>query len=349
MKYVSITSLSILIIISALLVSCQYGQESQSLQAPLFGNLGDHHLEVTTSSSLAQRFFTQGLNLTYGFNHAEAGRSFREAIRLDSTCAMAYWGAAFVLGPNYNAAMEEDVKQSAVAYVQQAIAYEANAQPWEQALIRALAARYGYEQTEDQNELNEAYASAMQQAHRQYPEHDDIQTLYAESLMDLHPWDLYFRQGVAKPWTPEILTAIEGVLGRNPDHPGANHMYIHAVEASARPDQGLASAERLVDLMPGSGHLVHMPSHIYIRTGHYHEGSLVNEKAIEVDSTYVDQCNAQGAYPLTYFPHNIHFLAATAALEGREKLPSTRPTEWRLTPPPSSCANRAWKPCSTTA
>ena len=306
-----------MLIIGAWMTSCQSPSESQSPQAPLFGNLGDHRLEITTSSSLAQQFFNQGLNLTYGFNHAEAGRSFREAIRLDSTCAMAYWGAAFVLGPNYNAGMEEEVKQPAVDYVQQAIARGANAQPWEQALIQALAARYNYAQTEDQAQLNEAYATAMHQVHQQFPEHDDIQTLYAESLMDLHPWDLYTRQGVAKPWTPEIVRTIEDVLARNPDHPGANHMYIHAVEASARPDQGLASAERLGGLVPGSGHLVHMPSHIYIRTGHYHEGSLVNEAAIKVDSVYIDQCNAQGAYPLTYFPHNIHFLAATAALEGR--------------------------------
>lgn len=303
------------LIISMLLASCRPGQEPT--QAPLFDNLGDHHLEVTTTSRMAQRFFTQGLNLTYGFNHAEAARSFREAIRLDSTCAMAYWGAALVLGPNYNAAMEEDVRQSAINYVWQALAHGTNAQSWEQAMIRALARRYDYERTDDQNVLDEAYANAMAKVHQQYPQHDDIQVLYAEALMNRHPWDLYTRAGEAKPWTPVILATLEEVLTRNPAHPGANHLYIHVVEASDRPEQGLASARRLGGLMPGAGHLVHMPSHIYIRTGHYHEGSLVNEQAIAVDSVYIDRCNAQGAYPLTYFPHNIHFLAATAALEGR--------------------------------
>ena len=319
MKYLSTYTLIIVLLTSLLLGFCRYASETEPLQAPLFDNLGHHQLAVTTSSRLAQRFFNQGLNLTYGFNHAEAARSFREAIRLDSTCAMAYWGAAYVLGPNYNAAMEEDVKQSASDYVQQAIAYSALAAPWEQDLIQALATRYQYDQTEEQDVLNKAYAAAMHEVRRKYPDHDDIATLYAEALMDLHPWDLFTRQGVAKPWTPEILAQIEEVLTRSPNHPGANHLYIHAVEASATPEKGLESAGRLGGLMPGAGHLVHMPSHIYIRTGHYHEGSVANERAIAVDSVYIDQCNAQGAYPLTYFPHNIHFLAATAALEGRGK------------------------------
>ena len=307
--------LTIWLTIISSLGSCCPGQET--IQAPLFDNLGEHHLTVSTTSPMAQRFFDQGLNLTYGFNHAEAARSFREAIRLDSTCAMAYWGAAFVLGPNYNAAMGEDVRQSAVDYVRQAVAYRSKAAPWEQALINALATRYDYERTDDQDTLNKVYADAMAQVHQQYPQRDDIQVLYAEALMNLHPWDLYTRAGVAKPWTPKIVATLEEVLAHNPKHPGANHLYIHVVEASDQPEQGLASAHRLGGLMPGSGHLVHMPSHIYIRTGHYHEGSVVNERAIAVDSVYIDQCNAQGVYPLTYFPHNIHFLAATAALEGR--------------------------------
>ena len=282
MKYLFTSTLIVVSLTSLLLGSCQHAREEESLQAPLFDNLGEHQLEITTYSHLAQRFFNQGLNLTYGFNHAEAARSFREAIRLDSTAAMAYWGAAYVLGPNYNAAMEEDVRQSASEYVRQAAANSVHAEPWEQALIQALAARYNYDQTEEQEVLNKAYATAMHQVHRAYPEHDDIAVLYAEALMDLHPWDLFSRKGIAKPWTPEILAKIEEVLARNPDHPGANHLYIHAVEASAKPEQGLASAGRLGDLMPGAGHLVHMPAHIYIRTGHYHEGSLANERAIEV-------------------------------------------------------------------
>ncbi|QHT65885.1 hypothetical protein GXP67_03985 [Rhodocytophaga rosea] len=266
---------------------------------------------------MAHRFFNQGLNLTYGFNHGEAERSYREAIRLDSTCAMCYWGAAYVLGTNYNAAMEEAKQAEAQRLTQKAVEYSHNATDWERALIQASVSRYSYEKTKDQSILDKAYAEAMSKVYEQFTSHDDIVSLYAESLMNLHPWDLYTRRGEPKPWTHEIVHTIESVLKRNPHHPGANHLYIHVVEASATPERGLASADRLYDLMPGAGHIVHMPSHIYIRTGDYHKGSMVNEKAAEVDSLYITNCNSQGAYPLVYFPHNIHFLAATAAFEGR--------------------------------
>ena len=298
--------------------SCQTDQDSTpQLNAPLFDNLGDYKMEITTNSELAQRLFNQGINLTYGFNHNEAARAFREAARIDAACAMCNWGVAYVLGPNYNAGMEEDVKQEAYEASQKALSLAENATAWEKALIEAMVARYNYDKTEDRAQLDQDYADAMKKAYTQFSQNNDITTIYAESLMDLHPWDLYTRAGEPKPWTPEIVDLLEKVVARSPKHPGANHFYIHVVEASANPEQGLAAASMLTDLVPGSGHLVHMPSHIYIRTGHYHEGSLVNEAASLADSLYIVNCNAQGLYPLAYYPHNLHFLAACAALEGR--------------------------------
>ncbi len=302
------------------LARCQSPQRSASLQAPLFNNLGNYTLKVTTDSDLAQRYFNQGLNLTYGFNHAEAERSFREAIRLDSTFAMAYWGTAHVLGTNYNAAMENELKAEALYLTQLAVANMNEASDWEKALIEASRQRYNYEKTDDQAALDQDYANALAKVYQQFPNSDDITVWYAEALMNLHPWDLYTKKGVAKPWTPQITDLLETVMDRNPKHPGANHLYIHAVEASDSPERGLASADRLQDLVPGAGHLVHMPSHIYIRTGHYHKGSEVNERAIVVDSLYLEECQIQGMYPLALYPHNIHFLAATAAMEGRGEL-----------------------------
>ncbi|WKN43843.1 hypothetical protein [Tunicatimonas pelagia] len=302
------------------LAQCQSPQRSLSPQAPLFNNLGDYSLLVTTDSDRAQQYFTQGLNLTYGFNHAEAERSFREAIRLDSTCAMAYWGAAHVLGTNYNAAMENERKAEAQYLTQRAVANMSHTSDWEQALINASTYRYNYEKTDNQSALDQEYANELSKVYQQFPNADDVAVWYAESLMNLHPWDLYTKRGVAKPWTPQITDLLETVMERNPNHPGANHLYIHAVEASDSPERGLASADRLKNLVPGAGHLVHMPSHIYIRTGDYHQGSEVNERAIVVDSLYLEECQIQGMYPLALYPHNIHFLAATAALEGRGEL-----------------------------
>jgi len=312
---------SVWVLVSLLgLVRCQSPQSSIDTQAPLFDNLGEYSLKVTTNSDLAQRYFTQGLNLTYGFNHAEAERSFREAIRQDSTCAMAYWGTAHVLGTNYNAAMEDELKAEAQRLTQRAVANAGNASEWEKALIEASTNRYNYEKTDDQSVLDQDYANALAKVYQRFADADDITVWYAESLMNLHPWDLYTKRGVAKPWTPQITDLLEKVMVRSPKHPGANHLYIHAVEASDSPERGLPSADLLQDLVPGAGHLVHMPSHIYIRTGNYHQGSEVNERAIVVDSLYLEECQIQGMYPLALYPHNIHFLAATAAMEGRGEL-----------------------------
>lgn len=301
-------------------VRCQSPQSSTALQAPSFDNLGSHSLRVTTDSKLAQKYFNQGLILAYGFNHAEAERSYREAIRLDSTCAMAYWGAAHVLGTNYNAAMEDELHAEAQRLTQLAVANVGGASEWEKALINASTYRYNYEKTDDQSILDQDYANELAKVYQQFSDSDDIAALYAESLMNLHPWDLYTKRGIAKPWTPQITDLLEMILERNPEHPGANHLYIHAVEASDSPERGLASADRMGNIVPGIGHLVHMPSHIYIRTGHYHQGSEVNERAIVVDSLYLENCQIQGMYPLALYPHNIHFLAATAAMEGRGEL-----------------------------
>jgi tetratricopeptide (TPR) repeat protein len=286
-------------------------------QAPLFEGLGDWRFPVTTENELAQRYFDQGLALAYAFNHAEAARSFYYAAKLDPQCAMAHWGFAYVLGPNYNAGMEPDHYERAYAAAQRALKLAPKASPKEQALIRAMAQRYVEKPVDDRSTLDQAYAQAMKQAYEQFPEDGDVATLYAEALMDLHPWDLWEADGQPKPWTPEIVAVLEQIIAAHPRHPGAHHLYIHAVEASRNPHRGLPSAKLFDEgLVPGAGHLVHMPSHIYIRTGDYHLGTLANINAAKIDSLYVTACHAQGAYPLAYYPHVYHFMAGTATLEG---------------------------------
>lgn len=290
-------------------------------KAPKLEGLGGIDLKISTSSKEAQEYFNQGMMLAYGFNHAEAARSFYEASRLDSTCAMAYWGFAYVLGPNYNAGMEEDNFQRAYEAATKAKSLAKNCTPKEVALIEALTARYAARPPADRSPLDIAYSAAMKKVYTQYPTDPDVGALYAESIMDMHPWDLYDKKTKApKAWTPELLAIMNHLMKINPKHPGAHHFYIHALEASATPEKALASAKLLETLVPGSGHLIHMASHIYINTGDYHLGSLSNIEAAKVDSIYTTTCHAQGAYPLGYFPHNYHFLAATALLEGHSKL-----------------------------
>ncbi len=286
-------------------------------KAPRFDGLAGVNFIISTGNKEAQEYFNQGMMLAYGFNHAEAARSFYEATRLDSTCAMAYWGFAYVLGPNYNAGMDEDNFQRAYAAAVKAQSLLQNCTPKETALIAAMAVRYVPQPPADRSALDMAYYSAMKKVYDQYPADPDIGALYAEALMNLHPWDLYDKKTKApKPWTPELLAVLEHLVEMNPTHPGAHHFYVHALEASGTPEKALPSAKVLETLVPGSGHLVHMPSHIYITTGDYHLGSLANIRAVEVDSSYTTACHAQGAYPLSYYPHNYHFLAATATLEG---------------------------------
>ena len=290
------------------------GQRADQI-APLLDGLGDHHHAVTTDSERAQRFFDQGLILAWAFNHAEAERSFREAARLDSACAMCYWGIALVLGPNINAAMDPDDAPEAYAALQKARELAPGATEREQAYIDALAKRYAEAPPEDRSALDRAYAEAMGDLARRYPDDLDAATLYGEALMDTTPWDYWKANGDPKEVTEEILAVFEAVLERDPQHPGANHLYIHAVEA-VHPEKGIPMAERLEDLVPGAGHLVHMPSHIYIRVGRYHDAVLANERAVAADRAYVTQCHAQGLYPLAYVPHNHHFLWYSATMAG---------------------------------
>jgi len=289
-------------------------------KAPLFKNLGEiNHFKITTDSDLAQKYFDQGVTLAYGFNHEEAFRSFSEVARLDTNCAMAYWGMAIVLGPNINLPMDQSSVSTAYEAVQEAIKLLDNETQKEKDWIMALSKRYSKEKLDDRSHLDSAYSDAMRELAKKYPDDPDINTMFAESIMDLHPWDYWMKDGKAQPWTAEIVSTLENFLKKDEDHIGANHLYIHAVEASKNPQIGLPSADRLRFLVPGAGHLVHMPAHIYIRTGKYHEGSLANQRAVKSDEEYINQCNQQGFYPLAYYPHNYHFLWATATLEGDSK------------------------------
>lgn len=288
-------------------------------RAPLLEGLGEHHHPITTDDELAQRYFDQGLVLAYGFNHGEAERSFLKATKLDPQCAMCFWGAAWVLGPNINAPMDPADAPEAHARTQKALELADKASEREQAYIHALTYRYAPEPPADRSKLDRAFAEAMDRVSERFPEDLDAAVLAAEAWMDTTPWDYWQPDGEPKPVTRHILATLEGVLKDAPEHPMANHLYIHAVEA-VHPELGLPSAKRLQDLVPGAGHLVHMPSHIYIRVGRYHDGSLANQRAIEADKAYLKQVEAQGAYPLAYVPHNYHFLWATATLEGRSEL-----------------------------
>ena len=283
----------------------------------LFGNLGHWHRPVTTGSKEAQVWFDQGLALAYGFNHGEAIRSYREAARLDPTCAMAWWGIAYCSGPHINnPAMTEEASAAAWEAVQKAVAAAPGGTPVEQALIGALAKRYSADPKADRAPLDQAYADAMRAVWKTYPNDPDVGTLCAESLMDLHPWDLWTHDGKPKEYTPEIVETLEKVLAMAPEQPGANHFYIHTVEASSRPERGVPSADRLRTLVPGAGHLVHMPAHIYIRVGRFEDASEANIQAMKVDKAYRALSPDQGFYRI-YMAHNPQFLAFTSMMEGR--------------------------------
>lgn len=285
--------------------------------APLFNDLGDHHHPVTTDSPTAQRYFDQGLILAYGFNHAEAIRSFREALRLDPECAMCAWGIALAYGPNINAPMGEEAVAPAYDALTTAQKLAPHATQAEQAYIHALAKRYVAAPVADRSTLDRAYADAMRDVAADNPDDLDAATLFAEALMDTMPWDYWVDPETPKPATTEVMRTLESVLERDPDHPGANHFYIHIVEASSSPHRAEAAADRLGHLVPGAGHLVHMPSHIYYRVGRYEDAVKANEMAAAADESYITQCNAQGFYPAAYYPHNVHFLWAAASEEGR--------------------------------
>lgn len=286
--------------------------------APRLQDLGVHTFPVTTTSRKAQLFMNQGLNLTYGFNHAEAGRAYREAARLDPGCAMAYWGQALVLGPNINAPMDPNDEPKAQALAQKALAAKAKASPRERALIDALAQRYSG-RADDRAARDKAYAEAMGKVHAAFPGDPDIATLYVESMMDLRPWAYWMPDGTPYEGTRDIVDLTESIIRSHPKHPGALHLYVHLMEPTA-PRKAEAAADALGPLMPGAGHLVHMPAHIYQRVGRYADAVKANQAAALSDETYITQCRVQGFYPMAYYPHNVHFLWFAATMDGRAQL-----------------------------
>ncbi len=276
-------------------------------------------LQVPTKKTNVQTLLNRALVLTYGFNHSEANKVFKEAAKLDPKCAICYWGAALVLGPNINAPMEDNAIPEAYYLTQTAVKLSDSASPRDQALIKALSQRYSPKPVKDRKLLDQAYANAMRQAAKEFPKDAMVLTLFAESLMDLHPWDYWDKTGAPKPWTPEIINTIDSALKIDPDQLGANHLHIHAVEASPNPQRAEKSADRLRELAPDSGHLLHMPAHIYMRIGRYEDAAKVNEHAITNDETYKSKNKPKGIYPLAYMPHNRHFLWIAAANIGQSK------------------------------
>ncbi len=289
---------------------------SLSDTVPLYTNLGAHHKRISTRVPATQQYFDQGLRLLYGFNHAEAIRAFTRAAELDPTCAMCYWGIALAYGPHVNAPMDSTSGVAAYAAAQKALALTAQATAPERAYIKAVVQRYEADPPADRARLDTVYARAMEQVAKTYPKDLDAVTLYAESLMDLRPWNYWRPDGTPYPGTNDIVHQLENVLSRNSNHPGACHYYIHAVEA-VNPKAAVPCAERLARLMPGEGHMVHMPAHIYIRVGRWHDAIQANHHAIHTDEVFIDGQHPMGVYPLAYYPHNIHFLAFAATMAGR--------------------------------
>jgi len=293
--------------------------DSLAKGAKRFEGLGSLHRPITTTSKEAQAYFDQGLALTYGFNHDEATRSYAQAAVLDPACASCFWGVAMTLGPNYNVPMLPDRAAAAWAALQVARGLAPSTTPVEQALIEALAKRYKGPEPLDppaQQPFNEAYAAAMRDVAKRFTNDLDVQVLFAESMMDVNPWKLWTLAGKPNPGTEEIVGALEYVLARDSQHPGANHYYIHAVEASEHPDKALPSADRLPALMPAAGHVVHMPAHIYQRVGRYNDASEANRRAVAADRKYLSETTPPGYYPM-YLGHNYGFLAFSASMEGR--------------------------------
>ncbi len=289
------------------------------IEAPLLKGLGSHSHPITTRSELGQKYFNQGLVLMYGFNHAEAIRSFKAAAELDPGCAMAWWGVAYCEGPNINAPMLPDNYADAWYALQKAMALKDQASPREQAYIDALATRYVEKPVEDRSSLDLAFVEAARKVARAYPDDLDAQVIFCEAIMNTMPWNYWTPEKTPKELTREMLDTLHAVLRRDPWHPGANHFYIHAVEAGPTPEQGIEVADRLATIAPTAGHLVHMPSHIYVRVGQYDDAAEANVRATRADESYLAQCKQQGMYPGGYFPHNIHFLWYANSLRGNRR------------------------------
>jgi tetratricopeptide (TPR) repeat protein len=278
--------------------------------------IGDLHHPVSTKNPQAQQFFDQGLRLIYAFNHDEAGRSFQRAADLDPKLAMAYWGVAEAVGPNYNDPASDERFLEAHNAIQKAVDLSDHASPAEQAYINAMALRFPADPKADRKQAAEAYHDAMRQLAKNFPDDLDAATLFAESGMNLHPWGLWHRDGTPEAGTEEIVATLESVIKRDPNHMGAIHYYIHAVEASASPERALAGANRLAAMAPAAGHIVHMPAHVYIRTGDYAAAVKTNQAAAIADRTYIKSSGAQGLYPMMYYSHNLHFIAMCSAMNG---------------------------------
>ncbi len=304
----------------ALLVACQTTRQAPPppFSALIYDGMGDHTRTIATSSAEAQRYFDQGLQLTFGFNHDEAIRSYHRAAELDPAAPMPWWGVAYCHGININdPEMNEQRSRDAWHAIQEARKRIGRAAPVERALIDALSARYAWPIPEDRTHLDRAYADAMQRVHEQFADDVDIAALYAESLMNLQPWDYWTHEGEPKGRIEEVVAVLEHAMRIDPDHPGANHFYIHAVEASRDPDRAVPAADRLTHLVPGSGHLVHMPSHIYVRVGRYTDAKLSNIAAVAIDRAYFAKAPPPGIYAM-YYGHNLHFLAYASMMSGNE-------------------------------
>ncbi|MFZ1006484.1 MAG: hypothetical protein WAN65_06595 [Candidatus Sulfotelmatobacter sp.] len=282
----------------------------------LVTGLGDLHHPVSTKNPQAQQFFDQGLRFIYAFNHDEAARSFQHAAELDPKLAMAYWGVAEAVGPNYNDPADPDRYKHAHDAVQQAVDLSGSTSASEQAYIHALAKRFPADAKSDLKKAAEEYRDAMRQVVKEFPDDLDAATLFAEAGMNLHPWGLWHVDGTPEAGTDEIVSTLESVMKRDPNHLGAIHYYIHAVEASPTPERALAGANKLAELAPNAGHIVHMPAHVYIRTGDYEAAVKTNEQAAAVDRAYIKATGVQGIYPMMYYSHNLHFIAMCAAMNG---------------------------------
>lgn len=319
MKRVFWPTLSVVLVLAAGPAACQHEHSAPGAKgsAPMFTGLGSVHHPVGTKSEAAQRLFDQGLRLCYAFNHEEAIRSFREAARLDSTCAMAWWGIALASGPNINLPMTPEAEQQALDALARARSLAPAAPAADRAYIEALAARYAVPVGQNRAARDSAYADAMRELKKRFPRDPDAAVLFAEALMDLRPWDLYDVDGAPKPGADEIVTTLEGVMKGNPRHTGALHLYIHAVEASAHPERGEAAADRLAKLTPEAGHLIHMPSHIYLRVGRYEDAAEINARAIRADRDYMKRYDMPAVYRMMYYPHNIHMRWSALCSAGR--------------------------------
>ena len=299
---------------------------AQRAGAPLFSGMGSFHMPITTRDTDAQRYFDQGMVLAFGFNHAESIRSFRAAQTLDSDCAMCFWGEALATGPNINvtnngkAVMTPEERASARAAIDHALTLVDGVTPKERSWILALDKRYDGQRETPRDPLDRAWADALADMVDAYPDDMTVASVYAEALMNTMPWDYWGPSGEAKPDTQAVIKSLERVMAAEPEHPLALHLYIHALEASSNAQKAEGAADALANLVPGSGHLVHMPSHIYFRVGRYQDAALANIRAADIDEAYIAECNAQGFYPALYYPHNIHFLWASATMQGQSEL-----------------------------